>query len=120
MIIRSLAGAILLLIGASTHAQNTCYTNPAGTTICSTAGGVVHGNTNSVGNSVYRDERGKQLDLQSDQFGNASINVDGAGEVRWSQDVIGEKRDPDWTNATPVLIPPRQTAPTPLFPSRDK
>ena len=113
-----LAGALLLSTSAS--AQNTCFTNPTGTTICSTAGGVVHGNTNSVGNSVYRDERGKQLELQADQFGNASVTVDGAGEVRWSQDVIGEKRDPDWVENTPPLIPPRQSTPTPLFPARDQ
>ena len=112
--------AILLLVSASTGAQNTCYTNPAGTTLCSTAGGVVPGNTNSVGNSVYRDERGQQLDLQTDQFGNASISVEGAGEVRWSQDIIGEMRDPKLGDSTPVLIPPRQSTPTPLFPSKDQ
>lgn len=109
--------ASLLLICASASAQNTCYTNPAGTTICSTAGGVVHGNTNSVGNSVYRDERGQQLDLKSDQFGNASITVEGAGDVRWSQEVIAEKRDPERATPAPVLVPPRQSTPTPLFPS---
>jgi len=113
-----LAGIILL--GNPAVAQNTCYTNPAGTTICSTAGGVVHGNTNSVGNSVYRDERGNQLDLQSDQFGNASITVDKAGEVRWSSDVIAQKRDPQQVTPNPVLVPPRQTIPTPLFPSGKK
>lgn len=113
-----LAGALLLSTSAS--AQNTCFTNPAGTTICSTAGGVVHGNTNSVGNSVYRDERGKQLDLQADQFGNASIIVDGAGEVRWSADVIAEKRDPERVAPRPPLIPPRQSTPSPLFPARQK
>ncbi|MEP4486043.1 MAG: hypothetical protein ABJ013_10475 [Halioglobus sp.] len=111
---------LLLLLSTSLSAQNTCYTNSAGTTICSTAGGVVHGNTNSVGNSVYRDERGKQLDLQSNQFGNASLRVDGAGEVRWSQEVIAEKRDPVQVTRDPVLVPPRQSTPTPLFQAGDK
>ncbi|MEP0201291.1 MAG: hypothetical protein ABJ084_11030 [Halioglobus sp.] len=111
---------MLLFLSTSLNAQNTCYTNTAGTTICSTAGGVVHGNTNSVGNSVYRDERGKQLDLQSDQFGNASIVVDGAGEVRWSQEVIAEKREPERVAPLPVLVPPRQSTPSPLFPSQQR
>ena len=53
----------LALLALPALAQNTCYTNPQGTTICSNSGSVIHGNTNSAGNSVYRDDRGNRLDF---------------------------------------------------------
>ena len=89
-------------------AQNTCYTGPQGTTICSSTGGVIHGNTSSVGNSLYRDDRGKQLDFQADQFGNASVQNPAGDSIKWSQPVLGERKYPDMDSSHP--------APTPLKP----
>ena len=82
------------LITVPALAQNTCYTGPTGTTICSTASGVIHGNTNSVGNSVYRDDRGNRLDMQTDSRGTATVETRKGEVVQWSQPVLGEKKYP--------------------------
>jgi hypothetical protein len=96
---------IAWLIPVPALAQNTCYTGPQGTTICSGTGGVIHGNTNSVGNSVYRDSRGKQLDFQTDQFGNASVQPSAGESIDWSQPVLGERKYPDLDSSPPTPTP---------------
>ena len=100
--------AVLALPGL---AQNTCYTNPQGTTICSNAGSVIHGNTNSAGNSVYRDDRGNRLDFQTDSAGNASVQPAEGEAIRWSQPVLGEQKYPGTGSpvppSPPIVIPGR-------------
>jgi len=66
-------------------AQTTCFTDPLGTTICSTPDGVIHGNTSSIGQSIYRDDRGQLLDYEVDQFGNASVQRPAGDIIDWSQ-----------------------------------
>jgi len=66
-------------------AQTTCYTDPHGTTLCSTPGGVINGATSSIGDSIYRDDRGNQLDYEVDQFGNASVQPHTGKSIDWSQ-----------------------------------
>ena len=83
-----------LLITGSSVAQNTCYTDPHGKTLCSTPEAVVQGDTNSVGTSTYRDDRGNQLDFQTDQFGNASVTLESGKPIKWSAPVLGEKKYP--------------------------
>lgn len=85
------------LLALPALAQNTCYTGPAGTTICSTASGVIHGNTNNVGNSVYRDDRGNLLEFQTDVRGNARVETADGDSVSWSQSILGEKKYPQPT-----------------------
>ena len=82
------------LLALPAAAQNTCYTGTTGTTICSTSSGVIHGNTNSVGNSVYRDDRGNRLDFQTDSRGSAELETRQGDPVNWSQPVLGELKYP--------------------------
>ncbi len=103
--------AVALILASPLCAQNTCFTNPQGTTICSTSGGVIHGNTNSVGNSVYRDERGNRLDFQTDAMGNAKVTTADGQQVQWSQSVLGEKKYPDF------LAPSSSRRGTPIEPA---
>lgn len=82
-------------------AQNTCYTNSQGTTLCSNSGKVITGNTNSTGNSVYRDDRGNRLDFKTDQFGSASVQPRTGKPIQWSQPVLGERKYPDLEPSPP-------------------
>jgi hypothetical protein len=111
------------------HAQSTCFTDPHGTTICSSPGTVIHGNTNSTGNSLYRDDRGNRLDFQTDQFGNASVELPSGEAIKWSQPVLGEKKYPASGStrqapaATPEgpgagTIPPSPLSPQPIPPTQ--
>ena len=80
--------SLLIVLGGlalynPTWAQNTCFTDPDGATICSTASGVVHGNTNSTGQSIYRDTRGNQLDFESDRQGRSSVQLSTGEPINW-------------------------------------
>jgi hypothetical protein len=101
----------LALLALPALAQNTCYTNPQGTTICSNAGSVIHGNTNSAGNSVYRDDRGNRLDFEADSAGNASVQPEEGEAIRWSQPVLGGQTYPVSTSpappSPPIVVPGR-------------
>jgi hypothetical protein len=92
-------------------AQNTCVTNPQGTTLCSTSSGVINGNTNDSGSSVYRDDRGNQLDFQTDPKGSASVRTQAGKDINWSQPVLGNMKSPALDTAPP---PPSGPAPIPL------
>ena len=102
---------LLALPALSCLAQNTCYTNPQGTTICSNAGNVIHGNTNSAGDSVYRDDRGNRLDFQTDSAGNASVQPTEGEAIRWSQPVLGAQKYPSSGSPAPpsptIVVPGR-------------
>jgi hypothetical protein len=102
---------LLAVLALPALAQSTCYTNPQGTTICSNAGSVIHGNTNSAGNSVYRDDRGNRLDFETDSAGNASVQPEQGEAIRWSQPVLGEQKYPVSTSpappSPPIVIPGR-------------
>ncbi len=101
----------ILLLGwaAQVPAQNTCYTDPQGTTLCSSPGAVIHGSTNSTGSSVYRDDRGELLDFQTDRTGKASVELPSGKSINWSQGVLGEKKypfsDSSRIQATPLVLP---------------
>jgi hypothetical protein len=75
-------------------AQSTCFTDPHGTTICSSPGTVVHGNTDSTGHSLYRDDRGNRLDFETDRSGKAVVKLPSGESINWSQRVLGEKKYP--------------------------
>jgi hypothetical protein len=120
---------ITCMLSQSGLAQTTCYTNPQGTTICSNSGSVIQGNTNSVGNSVYRDDRGNPLEFQVDQFGNATVEPRSGDPIHWSQRVLGERKypNPGGTASPPPPSPPpltepgsegRATSPVPVAPQR--
>lgn len=85
---------LALLVILPCFAQSTCFTNPYGTTICSTPDTVIHGGTSSTGHSLYRDDRGNQLDFQTDQTGKAAIQLPSGESINWSQQVLGEKKYP--------------------------
>ena len=85
----SLAAALLALPGM---AQTTCFTNADGATLCSTSGGVITGNTNAAGSSVYRDSQGRQLEFSTDSAGNGRIVTDSGEVVHWQQPVLGEMK----------------------------
>jgi len=93
------------LAAAPAFAQSTCYTNALGTTICSTPQGVIHGNTNSSGYSVYRDEHGNRLDLQTTPTGDATLQTTTGQTLRWSQPVLGELKYPDTGSAPRPSLP---------------
>lgn len=78
-------------------AQNTCYTSPPGATICSTPDAVIHGNSNSSGSSIYRDDRGNRLKFSADPSGNATVQPISGKPIRWSQAVLGTLRYPPLT-----------------------
>lgn len=104
-------GFVFLVLGwaAQVSAQNTCYTDPQGTTLCSTPEAVVRGSTDSTGNSVYRDDRGNLLDFQTDQTGKASVELPSGKSINWSQGVLGEKKYPfndrSRIQAVPLVLP---------------
>ena len=85
---------LALVLTPASLAQSTCFTDPHGTTICSSPGAVVHGNTDSTGHSIYRDDRGNSLDFQTDRSGKASVRLPSGDSINWSQGVLGEKKYP--------------------------
>ncbi len=72
---RVLLVPLALVLPSLCLAQSTCFTDPHGTTICSSPGTVVHGNTDSTGHSLYRDDRGNRLDFETDRSGKAAVNT---------------------------------------------
>lgn len=93
-------------------AQNTCFTDPHGTTICSSPGKVIHGSTNSTGHSLYRDDRGNRLDFQTDQFGNSSVELPSGEAIKWSQPVLGEKKYPEVKKPAALQAPGLSSGPS--------
>lgn len=91
-----------LLFALPCLAQTTCFTDSFGTTICSTPGGVIHGNTSSIGQSIYRDDRGQLLDYEVDQFGNASVQRPTGEIIDWSQSVPGYRENLLRNGSSPV------------------
>ncbi len=98
---------LALVLTPASLAQSTCFTDPHGTTICSSPGAVVHGNTDSTGHSIYRDDRGNSLDFQTDRSGKSSVRLPSGDSINWSQGVLGEKRYPfSSTKPQPAALPP--------------
>lgn len=91
-----------LLLPLLCLAQSTCFTDPHGTTLCSSPGTVVRGNTDSTGHSVYRDDRGNRLDFETDRSGKAAVELPSGESINWSQRVLGEKKYP-FSRETPQL-----------------
>ena len=93
-------------------AQNTCHTGLNGTTLCSTPDGVIHGNTNSSGHSVYRDDHGRQLQFRVDPSGNAQLQPHSGKPIHRSQAELATRRYPSLeTRPAPVQpIPPPAVA----------
>jgi hypothetical protein len=120
---------LALVLTSLCHAQSTCFTDPYGTTICSSPGKVIQGSTNSIGHSLYRDDRGNQLDFQTDQSGKASVKLPSGESINWSQGVLGEKKYPfnqgirQGSTMTPgepldATIPPPAISPPTMSPAR--
>ena len=78
---------LVLSFTAPCLAQTTCFTDPQGSTICSSPEGVIRGTTNSTGYSVYRDDRGNRLDYDVDSLGRSSIQLPSGDSINWSQSV---------------------------------
>jgi len=96
-----------LVLPLACLAQSTCFTNPYGTTICSSPDTVVRGNTNGTGHSIYRDDRGNRLDFETDRSGKAAVKLPSGESINWSQRVLGEKKYP-FSRDTPQApaVPP--------------
>jgi hypothetical protein len=99
-----------LLLAPPALAQTTCFTDHLGTTICSSPDTVIHGNTSSIGTSVYRDDSGNRLDYDSDPTGKSSLQLPSGESIEWSQPV------PEKQN-TPQMIDSRQLPPTGVNPA---
>lgn len=74
-----------LLPAAPSPAQTTCFTDPHGTTLCSSPDGIIQGSTSSIGTSIYRDDRGNRLEFHSDPTGKASVQLPDGESINWSQ-----------------------------------
>ena len=94
---------LALMFSLPCVAQTTCFTDPHGTTLCSTPNGVIHGGTSSIGHSIYRDDRGNQLDYEVDQFGNASVQQPTGKSIDWLQSAPADHNQlhNDSSSATP-------------------
>lgn len=106
------AGLALLAVALADPllAQTTCYTNPQGTTLCSTLDGVIQGNTSEIGQSVYRDNRGQQLDHQVDPFGNATVTGPDGEVIKWTQGSPTDRNDPHRPGSYPLPASPPKPA----------
>ncbi len=113
---RVLLVPLALVLPSLCLAQSTCFTDPHGTTICSSPGTVVHGNTDSTGHSLYRDDRGNRLDFETDRSGKAVLTLPSGESINWSQRVLGEKKYP-FSHATPQAPPTPPAGPAGLSPS---
>ena len=91
---------LLAFASAALQAQNTCYTDKNGVTICSTPDTVINGNTNSSGTSVYRDDRGNQLPFETDSRGTAVVQPRSGEPIQWNQPALGTLKYP--AGSTPV------------------
>ena len=84
----------LLCAAAWAQAQNTCFTDHRGVTLCSTPDTVINGNTNGSGDAVYRDERGRRLEFHTDYRGSATVRTAGGQDLHWSQPALGGLKYP--------------------------
>jgi len=107
---------LALVLPLACLAQSTCFTDPHGTTICSSPGTVVHGNTDSTGHSLYRDDRGNRLDFETDRSGKAAVELPSGESINWSQRVLGEKKYP-FSRDMPQLPAVAPAAPGSRIPS---
>jgi len=125
LMVKTVVTVLSFLFLPASLAQTTCYTNPQGTTLCSTANGVINGNTNGVGNSVYRDDRGHLLEYRDDQFGNASLRVPSGESIDWSKSKSPDRIHSDDEGAGSVPDGQRKSGargaldPTPPTPSEE-
>lgn len=103
-------GLLMLLLAAPSPAQTTCFTDPHGTTLCSSPEGVIHGSTSSIGTSVYRDDSGNRLEYDSDATGKSSLQLPSGESIEWSHPV------PETLN-TPPVIDSRGLPPTGVNPA---
>lgn len=99
-------------------AQNSCFTNADGTTLCSTSEGVITGNTNAAGASVYRDGLGRQLDFSTDAAGNARVITPSGKVIRWQQPGLGKMQygQPPGRMAAPPPVKFQPIQPPPAQP----
>ena len=95
---------LLLLPAAPGAAQTTCFTDPHGTTLCSSPDGVIQGSTSSIGTSVFRDDRGNRLEFHSDPTGKASVQLPTGESINWSQPAPEQESPPpaDGVKDTPA------------------
>ena len=115
---KSLVALLVLALTPPGLAQTSCFTDAQGTTLCSGPEGVVRGNTNSTGSSVYRDDRGNRLDYEVDQFGKASIQLPSGKSIDWSQPVPAPRMDLPGTPSR--NMPGASSQPiAPLIPGRE-
>ncbi|MCB1700208.1 MAG: hypothetical protein H6985_05355 [Pseudomonadales bacterium] len=105
-ILSALFAALLALPGL---AQTSCFTDPYGKTICSTPDTVVQGNTNSVGSSIYRDDRGNQLQFDSDPTGKSTVQLTSGKPITWSQPVPVQQTRPQIIE--PLKLPRQELNP---------
>ena len=94
---------LLLLPAAPGPAQTTCFTDPHGTTLCSSPDGVIHGSTSSIGTSIYRDDSGNRLEYDSDATGRSSLQLPSGKSIEWSHPVPVERNTPQTND---LRIPP--------------
>ena len=92
-----------LLPAAQSPAQTTCFTDPHGTTLCSSPEGVIQGNTSSIGTSIYRDDSGNRLEYDSDATGRSSLQLPSGKSIEWSHPVPVERNTPQTND---LRIPP--------------
>jgi hypothetical protein len=115
----------MLLPAPQALAQTTCFTDHTGSTLCSSPGGVIQGNTNSIGNSIFRDSSGNRLDYDSDTTGKSSLQLPSGESIRWYEPVPEQpgvpqlielrKRSPAGMDA--VIPGNAPLAPVPEFPA---
>ncbi len=99
--VKSLYSLLALTLSLPSWAQTTCYTDPHGTTLCSTPEGVIRGTTSSTGQSIYRDERGNRLDYQVTPSGDAAIKLPSGDTIEWLQSAPADADKPGG-NAVPA------------------
>ncbi len=105
---KSVALFLTLILTPVCLAQTTCYTDKQGTTLCSHPDTVINGNTSSIGQSVYRDDRGNRLDYGVDQFGQATVRLPAGKTIDWSQSVPVEPKQPPVNLVRPLPGSPVQ------------
>lgn len=92
--VKTTSFAFLLILSLPCAAQTTCNTDPQGNTLCSTPAGVIRGTTSSIGQSIYRDERGNQLEYDVDPLGKASVQLPTGESIDWSQPLPVNREKP--------------------------
>jgi hypothetical protein len=109
---------LLLLPAAPGPAQTTCFTDPHGTTLCSSPEGVIRGSTSSIGTSIYRDDSGNRLEYDSDASGKSSLQLPSGKSIEWSHPVPVERNTPQTNDLriTPSGVNPATPGAGPLGP----